>query len=342
MSIFADAQRRLCRGTVLTQLDDWTDWLAVGLQDQQLVWRKATVSNLTAPFFADQFLQQTAAERQLYLRPLHDSPSLYSGFPDLSLSALVFHSSRCGSTLLMQMLATDPRFLALSEPPLLDVALSACYHKKITPIEFTHAVQALCLRRQPGQQYPVIKTDCWHLPQLPLLHTLYPTCPKLFLFREPAEVLASHARQTGPQMIAGMLDLALLGLAGREGEWNSHSWRDFLLCHLYELAASYHLAYGLRLVNYRELPQALWQSLLPEWQISCNASQLAAMQQRSQRHAKSGQSWQGDPDSQTCPVSPRLRAAYQRLQDLAALPVPVECAQAPAIQTVAKTERQTA
>lgn len=334
MSIFADAQRRLCRGTVLTQLDDWTDWLAVGLQDQQLVWRKASASRLHAPFFTDQFLHQTQAERQLHLRPLQDPPMLYSGYASLAPRALVFHSSRCGSTLLMQMLATDPRFLAISEPPLLDVALSAWYHGKIGRIGFTHALQALCLQRQPEQQYAVIKTDCWHLPQLPLLRQIFPHTPALFIFREPAEILASHARQTGPQMIPGMLDLAMLGLKERQAEWDYASWPDFLLTHLYEVAARLHQSEGLRLINYRELPQALWQTLLPEWQISCNAAELVAMQQRSQRHAKSGLSWHGDPGGEACMPSPRLRAAYQHLLDLAALPMPVHSLQTPAIQTL--------
>ncbi len=327
MAHIFEAQQRLCRGQTQTQIDAWDDWLALGLQDDQLVWRKATSSGLNAPFFADHFLHQAPSQRLIHLQPLARSPEHYSGYSALPLHAMVFHSSRCGSTLLMQMLASDTRFLALSEPPLFDAALSSWLHGQISQTDFCHAIHALCLKRDAEIQYPVIKTDSWHLPQLPLLRQLFTKTPMLFLFREPAEILASHARQTGPQMIPGMLDLTMLGLQNHSEHWDFHSWPDFFLTHLYELAAVYQQSYGLKLINYSDLPEALWQTLLPDWQISCNEAQLSAMQQRSQRHAKSGQNWQGDPQTRPCPVSPRLRSAYQRLQELAALPTPTPCPQ---------------
>jgi len=46
-------------------------------------------------------------------------------------------------------------------------------------------------------------------------------------------------------------------------------------------------------VNYNQLPKIMWEKLLPEFQISCNATQLNQMQQRSQFHSKNpGQNFQ--------------------------------------------------
>lgn len=319
MTIFAQAQRRLCRGHLHGLPQDWQDWLAIGIQDQDLIWRKASNAQLNAPFFADIFQHQSPAERLLHYQSLAKAPTTYTGLAPLAPLAFVFHCSRCGSTLLLQMLSSDARFLCVSEPPLLDVALSALHYQQISATEFKHALQALCLQRQPTQIHAVIKTDSWHLAELPRLRALFPSTPMLYLFRDPAQVLASHQRQCGPQMIAGMLDLNRLGLAAQSQAWDFSGWPDYLLSHSYELAAEYHARYQLRLLNYSELPGALWQQLLPEWRISLNSEQIAALQGATLHHAKSRQVWQGDPSTTRPQVSARLQSAYDRLEQLAAI-----------------------
>ena len=319
MTIFLSAQNSLCRGQVVNQVEDWQDWFAIGIQEHELLWRKANGRSDSPAFFADLFLHQTKPERLLHSRSLYSEPTTYTGLNPLAPQAFVFHSSRCGSTLLLQMLSSDARFLCVSEPPLLDVALSALHYQQISATEFKHALQALCLRRQPTQTHAVIKTDSWHLAELPRLRALFPGTPMLYLFRDHAQVLASHQRQCGPQMIAGMLDLNRLGLAEQSQAWDFSGWPDYLLSHSYELAAEYHASYQLRLLNYSELPGALWQQLLPEWRISLNSEQIAALQGATLHHAKSRQVWQGDPSTTHPQVSARLQSAYDKLEQLAAI-----------------------
>ncbi len=299
------------RGQRLSHMTEPSEWLPVDWRNGEMLWRHLGAQALDTPFFADQFLSQNPAQRLLYGSDLASTRQLLQAGRICTPSAIIFHSSRCGSTLLMQMLACLPHCIALSEPPLLDACLQALHDGQAGPEWLALSLQALSLARLPQQQYMILKTDCWQLPELPLLRAALPQVPMYFLYREPAAVLASHQRQCGPQMIPGMLDAARLGLPPQEvsfADWPAH-----LLLHLLQQAQQLHHTHGLQLLNYSELPTLVWQTLLPAWGIACSPAQLQAMQGRSARHGKSLQPWQGEHLPLQAPA-PALQQAYLALE----------------------------
>ncbi|PAV93766.1 hypothetical protein WR25_26873 [Diploscapter pachys] len=64
--------------------------------------------------------------------------------PGLTPSALVFHASRCGSTLIAQLLASQARNIVLSEPPPLDNLLRAARQDPSAAAWQADALRALC------------------------------------------------------------------------------------------------------------------------------------------------------------------------------------------------------
>lgn len=112
--------------------------------------------------------------------------------PDL----LIFHTSRCGSTLLAQLLALDNDTTVLSEVPLLDQLLAA--------EAFTELRTATHMLRR-GKQKLVVKTDSWHLLHYETLRRIWPEVPAVALYRHPAEILRSLRKQPGMQAVPGML-----------------------------------------------------------------------------------------------------------------------------------------
>jgi hypothetical protein len=129
----------------------------------------------------------------------------------LPLSGLILHMSRCGSTLITQTLKAWPGTRVLSEPGMLDIALTAALAGADPHwLSFRGVLAAL---RQPagGDREVVIKLDAWHALALAPLQAHLPGVPWLFVYRDPLEVLASHAKEPGRHTVPGMLPETWLG-----------------------------------------------------------------------------------------------------------------------------------
>lgn len=146
-------------------------------------------------------------------------------FPSIPPDAFIFHVSRCGSTLLSQMLSTrTDKYIAVSEPPLLDDILRLRY--KIPEIPEAEIEQAFCAgisalgrKRLGTEQHFVIKTDAWHLFFYPVIRRLYPDTPFIMLYRNPEEVYYSHQKQSGYHTVPGHLEPEMTGVAINEDEY---------------------------------------------------------------------------------------------------------------------------
>ena len=191
-------------------------WLPVQwLPDEILLrWMRFDEQLFTEPFFDETLVRNrllfeaNRQKRQSVTAPqwlLQFAPS--AAPPDL----LVFHVSRCGSTLLAQLLGGDADTQVLAEVPLLDqLLMHAAANGQPENFELVRAATHL-LRR--GKKRLVIKTDCCHLLHYQLLRRIWPQVPAVVLFRHPAEILRSHRKQPGMHTVPGFLSpLQLQGI----------------------------------------------------------------------------------------------------------------------------------
>ncbi|MCO8310673.1 sulfotransferase [Pseudomonas mandelii] len=229
--------------------------------------------------------------------------------PGLTPSAFIFHASRCGSTLISQMLAQLDNHIVISEPPPLDALLRS----DLPAVERRAAIKGLLSaygqRRLGVEQRLVIKLDAWNIGELPLLRECFPETPWLFLYRDPLEIAVSHLRRPGMHMVPGMIGASVL-----DEECPFSSREDFIVRRLGRLLAeglAQCLAFGGLAVNYSELPQAM-------------AGRLAAffaldIEQRKQVFAAAGQHAKqlsqvfiGDSDDKRRDASVLLRERVER------------------------------
>lgn len=128
--------------------------------------------------------------------------------PGLMPSVFIFHASRCGSTLLAQMLARLASHIVLSEPPPLDQLLRAHYVSPLVGAAQRAAIDAMLAalgQRRDGRVFRLaVKLDAWNIHELPLLHRCFPDKPWLFLYRDPLEIAASHLQQPCMHMVPGL------------------------------------------------------------------------------------------------------------------------------------------
>ena len=305
-------------------------WFPVSLQHDPATvwWRFLGGQRFTAPFFEDSLASQAVQDRRVCTTPLSALDDLPESVPP---AAFIFHVSRCGSTLLTQALATLPQCIVMSEPPALD-AFFRLHHRHPEHSGGTHTlrrlVAALGQKRHPAERHLVIKFDCWHLPWIPFVQAAFPGTPIVFLYREPSEVLASHRRQRGRQMVPGLIDLSRLAdlvqrpgaLELAPGDLDGHAIR--VLESLYRCGLEMAAASDLVLMDYGQLPHVIWNGLLDTLGMECTPTELATLQARSGFHSKhSGSRFQGDPaPARAAPLPPtpeRLDEAtrcYQQLE----------------------------
>jgi len=249
---------------------DFSGWLPIRAWLQNGEWRLDWCwfgeQRLTRPFFRDDVDHalrlpfNQAFRRETDLQALLDWQAVSPGLPP---TALIFHASRCGSTLMAQMLATLDDNIVLSEPPPLDNLLRA--HRldpKETPQQpawLAALVSAYGQRRQGNEQRLFIKLDAWDVFEAPMLLALYPEVPRVFLYRDPLEIVVSQLRQPGMHRVPGLLGSSALDLPVQEAlrmtpaEYTSRTVGAILrqglaLCQQHGAVA----------VNYQELPNACW------------------------------------------------------------------------------------
>lgn len=229
----------------------------------QIEWVRTHGARFTDPFFEDTITRlawehpssRRAARACTPLDRLREVP------PAPPPTALIFHVSRCGSTLVSRMLAALPRNAVASEPPILDDILRL--HRadagvtEADQIAWLHGAVAALRQMQPGARRFFVKLDCWHLFALPLLQRAFPGVPRVFVFRHPLPVLVSLMRTPSLALVRGTLTAEELGLPDAERDGlppEEHA--AAVLGALFRAAARQREA--LVPVAYEELPDFVW------------------------------------------------------------------------------------
>lgn len=233
---------------------EWTiDWCRFGNQP------------LREPFFCDSVDAALRRPFNLAFRRRSGMDALLDWqacSPGIAPTTFVFHASRCGSTLLAQVLAGFASHIVLSEPPPLDALLRAHYGDPAVVQHHSAWIGALLSawgqRRRGTERALVVKLDAWNIFELPLLRRCFPDTPWIFLYRDPLEIAISHLQEPGRHMVPGLIGESPLALEADPG--TNLSRAEFIARTTGRLLASgleqCVLHEGL-LVNYDELPGAI-------------------------------------------------------------------------------------
>jgi hypothetical protein len=188
-------------------LAGWIPWKVVD-PGPALAWLPLDGEPFHEPFFQESLLR-LKARGPVFMRTW-TSPELLdadlAGLERLEPALLVFHVSRCGSTLLTQMLGLDPANVVLSEPPLLDHLLRQGQDGRVQPL-----LTLLGQKRFPESTRLILKLDSWHLAFHGRLRALFPDIPFVLLYREPARIISSQRKARGMHALPGVLEPSIFG-----------------------------------------------------------------------------------------------------------------------------------
>ncbi len=277
---------------LVTDTDPLSGWIPLFFspKDEQITvnWGYMGRQRFVEPFCHDT-LQKLATHpfnrlfgQQSTLDVLRERAHRYPGLP---LKGIIFHMSRCGSTLLSQWLTALTDSVVLSEPPPLDKLLQLS-HRCGTTEAIQALISAMGQPRRPEDKQLFLKVDCWHMLHIERLLEAFPDTPWFFLYRDPVEVLASLQNMPGWHMVPGSLKAHGL-----------HPPED-LICHplghgawvLSQVLEKAHLAITQYanggLLNYSELPHALENKLAHHFHINLKAQDREALSQCLCHHSK--------------------------------------------------------
>lgn len=256
-------------------------------------WCQPAQARFIDPFF-DQTVEDCLSDPfNLLFRqqtPIEVLGECSEAIPGIEPTGFIFHMSRCGSTLISQMLAALPTNIVISEAPPIDAALRA--QQKVAAV--TDEQRIVWLRwflsalSQPrtGEQKFFVKFDAWHIFELPLIRRAFPNVPWVFVYRDPVEVLVSQLDHRGAHTIPGVLSPSSFGIDLDEA-WTiqPEEYCARVLAALCEAALQYHSQGGL-LVNYKQLPKIVWTEIAEFFGVDLSDAEIAVMQEKTRRHAK--------------------------------------------------------
>jgi hypothetical protein len=257
-----------------------------------------------------------------YVTPIDRLGEWLREHPGLRPNGFIFHMSRCGSTLVSQMLAALPQNIVISEADSIDAVVRA---RQARP-DLREDQQALWLTwmigalGQPrgGERNYFIKLDCWHTLALPLFQRAFPGVPWVFMYREPLEVLVSQINMPGMQMIPGALGADLFGIPPSDYVQKPEDYCARVLAKICEPVLGEYSKDKTLLVNYAQLPQAVGTAILPHFGVACSAADRAAMTVAARFDAKTPSfEFAPDTDSKQSNATEAIRvAAGGRLGEL--------------------------
>jgi len=305
--------------------------IAVTNNDVVVDWAYFGAAPITDPFFEGSIRRALARPFNSLFR-YRTSLTDFLGHAEAARQSLrpngfIFHMSRCGSTLVSQMLAGLPRTVVISEAAPIDTIVQFSRARPNPPVahdDMLRAIVAAFGRRRAGDETRYfIKLDAWHALALPLFVRTFPDVPWLFLYRDPVEVLVSQERERGSQMVPGIVAPGIYGLE----EYAALPDIEYCARVLAKIcgAAAAQAGKGV-FVNYRDLPGAVAPRILPHFGLVADETERGLMRRTARLDAKNPQAEfttdsafkQGEADARLRAIAEQhLGAIYAQLEALA-------------------------
>jgi hypothetical protein len=299
-----------------------------------VTWLRFGRRRLTESFYGDSVVRQRFLpfNRLFGVRTLLSDLETWSrALPALEPAGLIFHMSRCGSTLTAQMLAASPANVVLSEAAPINAVVRHADLDDDAKIALLRAMVAALGQARNGESRLFLKLDCWHSLDLPPFRRAFPATPWVFLYRDPVEVLVSQTRRRGVQMVPSLVPPSTFGIDLPDGVPND-DYCARVLAAVCEGAVRHYPAGGGRLVNYHQLPEALFTEILPHFGVAASEAEVQAMRAATVRDAKAPEHVFApdglDKQRAATPVlraicERRLERVYRRLEAIRAEQIPL-------------------
>jgi hypothetical protein len=285
-------------------------------------WADLSAERFVEPFFDQTVVRWASGPR---VRPLVrtglEALVALDGEPSLEPAGMIFHLSRCGSTLVSRLLGTLPGVVVLAEPAPLNALLGLDSDRvgEVALVEVVRlVVRALGRCRHGDERLLVLKCSSWNVRRRAVLAAAFPETPWIWVQRDPARVLASLLAeppgwlgiQGAPSRAAWLfgLDSAAVPAMARP---------EFAARALGAMLAAAATDPARRLcIDHADLPAAVWHRVVPQLRLEADGAAIERMIEESRFYAKDPERrvFAGDAQERR-PITDAMREAAQRFAE---------------------------
>jgi hypothetical protein len=238
-------------------------------------------------------------------------------------SAFIFHISRCGSTLVSQLLTTADTHIVLPEVPFFDDLLRLPYQHSDFTVQTTSRLLTAAMKyygqkRRGTEQHLFIKADSWHMFFYEQLRELYPNTPFVLMYRNPNEVFSSLRRVPALQSVPGLIEPEVFGFDRKEVPQAQDAYiaqvlEKYLQQYLKVIATDSKFL----LLNYSDGPMPMIKKIAAFGRITLDPQDMVAMEERSRYHSKKPDTVFSEPDAASVPPCLyKAMALYEELEKI--------------------------
>ena len=177
-----------------------------------LLWMQMADVSFTEPFF-QQTVERVRTEHPDRAERFTEFDALLQLDKKLTRAepaGFIFHSSRCGSTLVANACRSLNNSIVLSEPYAVDKLVARFITDVDDPVKealysvFLRAVvNALAQHQNANEQRVFIKFSCCSVSQIERIRRIWPRVPCVFLYRDPVETIVSNVSNPPAWLVGG-------------------------------------------------------------------------------------------------------------------------------------------
>jgi hypothetical protein len=228
------------------------------------------------------------------------------------------------------MLASVGKNIVISEAPPIDSALRA--QADGVPVDeatrgdwLRWLVNAYGQRRNGDEQHLFVKFDSWSTIDLGIVRNVFPEVPRIFLYRDPVEVMVSQLNQPGVQMVPGLVRGLVPDAMENTARLPGEEYCGRLLARVCEAALRHSGDGNALFVNYTELPQAVTGRIAAHFRADYTSGEIERMESAAAFNAKTPQLYfEADGERKRSSATDAVRGVaaelvyplYERLENL--------------------------
>jgi len=312
---------------VFTDLKGWMPVDAVVVDGRPgLAWLEIDGVDFVEPFFQQTVDRFRANHPELEERftEFHTLVQLEKTFDSVAPTGFIFHSSRCGSTMLANACRAITGAVVVSEPPAVDKLIARLItdvddhgtKEKLYSVFVRAVVKALGQRGSGNERHLFIKFACCSMSQLERIQRIWPNVPWVFLYRDPVETMVSNVENLPAwlldedrRVLASITDTSIDAIA------------EMTVAELCARAIGSFYATANRvandrslLLNYNQLSAAEISNVMQFFGVTPAASEMETIARESQKYSKSP----SDAPTFVADADRKQQAASELVREMAA------------------------
>ena len=261
-----------------------------------LRWMDMSGIDLTEPFFHQTVDRANKENRHELFTEFDALVQVEKALDSVPPTGFIFHSSRCGSTLVANACRAITESIVLSEANAIDKlvarfitdAPAASVKETLYSVFLRGVVHALGQRRTGSEKHLFVKFSCCSFAQIERIKRIWPRVPWIFLYRDPVETIVSNVNDIPPWLIDNdrRVLASIIGVSAADvAEMRVDELCARTIGSFYALARRHANDAG-QLINYNQLSVPVIFNLFSFFKVSLTAQEMEAIEHASRFYSK--------------------------------------------------------